>query len=78
MTFYVLLIGIVLVWFVVRTVRQGEALRRVREQRAAPSTQPRPGIAATDTIACPRCRAYVPADRPTACQRTDCPFPRAG
>jgi hypothetical protein len=78
MAFYVLLIGIILVWFVVRTVRQGEALRRLQEQRAAQQMRsPRPAVAATDTITCPRCGVYLPADRPTACQRSDCPYPRA-
>jgi hypothetical protein len=32
----------------------------------------------TDTVVCPKCGAYVPADRPTACNRGDCPFPRIG
>ncbi len=73
MTFIVLIAAATLIWFVVRTVRQGE-IARTRQHFAAQNA-PKRRIVAADTIACPVCHAYVPADRPTACGRADCPYP---
>ena len=74
----ILIAAVVLVWFVVRTVREGEMarLREVqRRQASARRDAPRRQVSATETVACPRCGAYVPADHRTACGREDCPFP---
>ena len=76
MKLIVLIVAVVLIWFVVRTVRQGEVARS--RQQAAPQNAPRrKQVAATETIACPKCGAYLPADRPSACARADCPYPKA-
>ena len=76
MKLIVFIAAVVLIWFVVRTVRQGEVARS--QQQAAPRSAPRrKEVSATDTIACPKCGAYLPADRPTACARADCPYPKA-
>ena len=76
MKFILLMSALVLVWFVVRTIKQGEAIRQLHERRAASQGTPRRAVPATDTVACPRCGVYVPANHATACQRPDCPFPR--
>ena len=78
MKFLVLLSAIVALWYVMRWVQQVEASRRVHERRSAAQPRQTRVIRATDTIACPRCGTYVPADHPTACTRPDCPFPRGG
>jgi hypothetical protein len=74
------LAGVILIWFVLRTVRQGSqpagpigGLRR----RAAPRRS-ETALKATETLQCRTCQAYVPADRPTACERRDCPFAKIG
>jgi hypothetical protein len=74
MKLIVLVAAITLIWFVVRTVRKGEAAR-TRRHFAAQSA-PKQRVSAADTVSCPACRAYVPANRPTACARADCPYPR--
>ena len=70
--------GIILIWFVLRAFRQGS-------QPAGPigtarrPVAPRPSetaLKATETVQCRTCGAYVPADRPAACERSDCPLPR--
>jgi len=71
-----LVVGIVLIWFVLRTIQQGQAVR-VRETRKAAPPPSAAAPKASETTRCARCGVYVPADHATACQRADCPFPAA-
>jgi hypothetical protein len=77
----ILLVAVIAVlWYALRWERYVEAARRVAAERAKPR-RPRPpawALGATDAEACPRCRAYVPAEAATACDRADCPLGRAG
>jgi len=64
-------------WYVLRWFQQFEISRKPQQQGG----NQRGGIAqrqATETIACTRCGTYVPAEFPTACDRTGCPFPGVG
>jgi len=72
--------GVVLIWFVFRAVRRGSRPVGPARQARGPSAAERMEAAqsATETIRCRRCGSYVPADHPAACERPDCPFPKAG
>lgn len=76
-----LLVAVVaVVWFGFRWLRQLTAAAarddRVARREAGP-TPPQAPRAVEDLAACPRCRAYVPAQAPSACERGDCPYPRS-
>jgi hypothetical protein len=77
---FLLFISIVVsLWYVMRWIQQAEQSRRLREDRSAGRAHAaRRAMRATDTIICPRCGTYVPAEFPSACARTDCPFPGVG
>ena len=76
--------GVILIWFVLRTVRQAQhqnsrsAKPMGSMRKPAAPTRSQAMQSATDTVACPRCGVYVPTDHRTACDRADCPFPKAG
>lgn len=73
MKFFVFIAIVVSVWYIMQWMQRVEASRRHEVQRRSGKL-----ARATDTIACPRCGTYVPADFPTACDRRDCPFPGVG
>ena len=77
MRFLYLIAAVALVWYAMRLVQTGAAVRRMNERRAAERMRSRNIAPAQDTIACRICGVYVPADSPTACDRGDCPFPKA-
>lgn len=77
MKFLIFLTIIVTIWYVVRWVQHANASSGPR-QSAFGEPRRRTMPRATDTILCARCGAYTPTDVLTACNRTDCPFPRAG
>ena len=72
--------GVILIWFVLRAVRQGSQPAGRMDQNRRPAAPPRPerALEPTETVRCRTCGAYVPADRPAACGRGDCPFPKMG
>jgi len=80
MKFFVFLAIVVSLWYVMRWFQQAETERRLRQSRSSDRAKrtARKVARATDTIVCVRCGAYVPADHPTACERSDCPFPGVG
>jgi hypothetical protein len=81
MKLFVFLAIVVSLWYVMRWLQQAEVNRRVRQNRSNDNSKRssfRNTTRATDTIVCPRCGAYVPAEFPTACDRSDCPYPGVG
>jgi hypothetical protein len=80
MKFLVFIALLVLGWYALSWFQQFEISRRPQQR----TTDKRGGADsanarhATETIACARCGTYVPADFPTACDRTGCPFPGVG
>ena len=78
MKLFEVIAGLILIWFVFRAIRQaGQAAPPVGPaRRPAAPTRSEAALKATETVQCRTCGAYVPADRPTACDRADCPFPR--
>lgn len=66
------------VWYGFKLVGRLEAQRKLqakqeaRASRAASRSSSMPE--AEEMIACPACRAYVPARRPNNCGRADCPY----
>ncbi len=50
-----------------------DAWEKLRNQFSPPASAP---PKSEETISCKICGAYVVARDPTACDRTDCPFPR--
>ncbi len=78
MKFLLFLLIILAVWYGMRWLQQAEVSRRLNEQRAddrRAGRKTKRTARAVDTIACPRCGSYVPANNATACNRGDCPFP---
>ena len=76
MKLFEFVVAIVLIWFVLRTIQQGQAVR-AREGRKPPPPPSAAAVNATETTRCARCGVYVPAGSATACGRADCPFPAA-
>ena len=71
--------GVVLIWFVLRTIQRGQATAPVgRTQRPAAPRRAERTLEATDTIRCARCGAYVPAEGIAPCNRADCPLLKRG
>jgi hypothetical protein len=80
MKFLVFIAILVGSWYVSRWLQQFEVNRRVNSERSggrSGAASPRQ-MRATDTTICSRCGTYVPADFPTACDRSGCPFPGVG
>ncbi len=80
MKFLVFVSLLIIGWYGLRWLQQFDVSRRPQPRTTdrrgdAPTANAR---SATDTIACARCGTYVPADFPTACDRTGCPFPGVG
>ena len=78
-----LLVFIVLLaagWYVLTWIQHlgaaaRQAERRVNDRQSGPAQRT---MRATDTMICKRCGTYVPSEFPTACDRSDCPFPGVG
>ena len=81
MKFFVFIALIAFVWYGMRWLQQFEIARRTERPRPADrrdGAQASRMMRATDTMVCSRCGSYVPAEFPTACDRTGCPFPGVG
>jgi len=76
MKFLVFISLVISIWYVMRWFQQ-EAAKRIQPRRRDERRGGRT-MRATDTVVCSKCGAYVPADYPTACDRTGCPFPGVG
>ena len=51
-----------------------QKLRRQEARGAARGASAKQEPPAEDMVQCPRCQAYLPATRPLACGRADCPY----
>ncbi|MDF2095130.1 hypothetical protein [Aquibaculum arenosum] len=82
LTKLLVLAGIILaVWYGFRFVGKLDAARKVqakqqgRGPKANKGRAPRAAVPdAEEMVACPACRAYVPATNPSNCGRPDCPY----
>jgi len=79
MKYLLFIVIVVFIWYAMRWAQQAEVARRLNEERSKDrrTTQKRTSRA-VETIICSHCRAYIPANSPTACNRGDCPYPAAG
>jgi hypothetical protein len=68
-----LLVVIVLgVWYAFKLYNRLEAARRSEQIKGAMKSGRAPSR--LDTVECPRCGTYVPADARPGCERRDCPL----
>jgi hypothetical protein len=78
MKYLVFIVIVVFIWYAMRWTQQAEVSRRLNEERSKDrKTSQKRAAGAVETIICSRCRAYIPANSPTACDRGDCPYPAA-
>jgi hypothetical protein len=79
MKYLLFIVIVVFIWYAMRWAQQAELSRRLNEERFKDrKTSQKRTSRAVETIICSNCRAYIPANSPTACNRGDCPYPAAG
>ncbi|HLS67883.1 MAG TPA: hypothetical protein VK035_00965 [Kiloniellales bacterium] len=64
------------VWYGFKLIGRLEAHRKLQARQQARAAAGRPAAVpdAEEMIACPSCRAYVPARLSSNCGRADCPY----